>query len=366
VEQFFAEAEQLGLDAVAVTHAEKFTECLWHLEKIKSEGHYPDFTEQDLQIRIDPKAVLPSAKTIISTAIAYKTELPKLSPQSGLLSRYAWGIDYHRVLTHKLETLAEWMQKNLGVKNYAVCVDTKPTLDRAIFLRAGLGWRGKNCCVFHPQFGSWIFLGSILVDVELPQINPHPFSSASPCDKCDLCIQACPTGALFAPYRINPYICISYLTQMKGFIPVELRAKIGVKLWGCDNCQQVCPINKQAPSCSHLEFAPKDEQSIPVIPLLNISNREFKHRFGDTPMGWRGRSVIQRNAAIVCGNLQLGEAVSELKTSLEDPKRVVRGTAAWALGKIGTKKAREILADHKTKETDLQVLAEIELALTSQ
>ncbi len=363
MDRLFAQAAKLGLDSVAVTHPGQFTEFLPKLEALKAKKLYPDFVEQDLNIRINPKAVLPSAKAIISAAVAYKTETPKLEPKSGLISRYAWGKDYHLVLTERLEALAQWIQANFGATEYAVCVDTKPTIDRAIFLRAGHGWLGKNCCVYLPKRGSWIFLGSILVDVELPATNPQPAPSTSPCENCDLCIKACPTGALFAPYQINPYICISYLTQMKGMIPLELREKIGVKLWGCDNCQQVCPENQRALLCSHEEFAPLEGPSIPVIPLLNITNREFKHRFGQTPMGWRGRGIIQRNAAIVCGNLKLTEAASELKIALEDPKPVVRGTAAWALGKIGTQKARQILADHKLKETDPIVAAEIEQAL---
>ncbi len=363
MDRLLAEGKRLGLDAIAITHPEPFTEQLPKLNKLKAEKLYPNFVEQDLDLRINPHALLPSTKSIVSVAISYKTEQPKVQPKSGLLSRYAWGKDYHRILPAKLETLAKWMQDQLGISDYLIAVDTKPTLDRAIFLRAGLGWLGKNCCVYLPNYGSWVFLGSILVDKELPLTN-NP-SLTSPCHDCNLCLQACPTQALFEPYQINPFICISYLTQMKGFVPLELRSKIGIKLWGCDNCQQVCPQNKKALVSSNPDFEPLEATSIPVIPLLNISKREFKQRFEQTALGWRGKGTIQRNAAIVCGNLQLSEAIPELAISLQDPKPVIRGTAAWALGKIGTKKARQILANSKQKETDPQALQEIEQALES-
>jgi len=361
VKELFAQAYSLGLDAVAVTHPAPFAESLPTLAKLQEQKLYPKFAEQDLQLRTHPQALLPSVKSIISTAIAYKSVPPRVEPQSGLLSRYAWGSDYHRVLTERLTALARWMQAHLSVNEYLICVDTKPTIDRAIFLRAGLGWLGKNCCVYLPDYGSWIFLGSILVDVELPATNPAPI--ASRCGDCELCVKACPTNALFAPGRINPNICISYLTQIQGFIPRHLREKIGIRLWGCDICQEVCPYNQQVKPSPHSCFMPQEGPSVPVIPLLNISSSDFRQRFERTPIGWRGKGILQRNAAVVCGNLRLEEAVPELARAIKDPKPAVRGTAAWALGKIGTKKARDTLAEALALEKDPQVLAEINEAL---
>ena len=361
VERLFAQAHSLGLDAVAVTHSAPFTESLPVLAKLQETRLYPDFAEPDLNLRTNPQALLPSVRSIVSAAVAYKSVSPRIEPKSGLLSRYAWGDDYHRVLAMRLTGLAGWMQAHLGVNEYLVCVDTKPTLDRAIFLRAGLGWLGKNCCVYLPEYGSWIFLGSILVDLELPVINDAPMEPR--CGDCNLCVKACPTNALFAPGRINPFICISYLTQMKGAIPRQLRGKMGIRLWGCDICQEVCPYNQQARTSAHPCFSPKEAASVPVIPLLNITNSEFKRRFGHTPMGWRNKGLLQRNAAIVCGNLHLTEAIPELAIALKDPKSVVRGAVAWALAKIGTKKARQILAAARTRETDPHVMAEIKQAL---
>lgn len=355
-------ASQIGLDALAITHPQPFIKSRTTLKQLQSEDLYPKFVETDLQLRIKPHNLLPSVKSIISVALAYKTVEPETPRGTGLLSCYAWGEDYHTVLTNKLQKLTDWMRENLGVSESLIAVDTKPTIDRAIALRAGLGWLGQNCNVFIPKFGSWVFLGSILVDIELT-----PTESAlkkPPCSQnCEICVKSCPTNALYAPYKINPHICISYLTQMKGFIPHSLRPKIGVKLWGCDTCQQVCPENNKVTASSHACFLPLEAPSIPVIPLLNITKKEFANRFSNTPMGWRGKGTIQRNAAIVCGNQKLSEAVDELKISMTDPKPVVRGTAAWALGKINTKKAREILVNARGREHDNQVLDEINLAL---
>lgn len=365
VEQLTLKAYELGIDALAVTHPHPFTESLTKLTELQENKLYPDFVETNLKLRTDPKLLLPNVKSIISTALAYKTVEPKLSPNSGVLSRYAWGQDYHVIFYQRLEALAKWMQQNLDVNEYLIAVDTKPTIDRAVALRAGLGWLGQNCCVYVPNYGSWVFLGSILVDVELPITNTIPLKPS--CDQnCSLCIKACPTNALYAPYKINPHICISYLTQMKGSIPRRLRPKIGAKLWGCDTCQQVCPENETALSGSHSHFLPLEAASIPVIPLLNITKKEFRRRFNHTALGWRGKGVLQRNAAIVCGNLKLTEAVNELAKSIEDPKAAVRTASAWALGQIDTKKARQILAKSLTVETDPDVIIEIKQALANQ
>lgn len=351
-------AKNIGLNALEITHARPFRESHTKLAELQKANLYPKFVEQDLNLRTDPSLLLPTVKSLISVAIAYHTVEPETSPLSGVLSRYAWGEDYHHILPQRLEKLALWLQAEFGVQEYKIAVDTSPLIDRAIALRAGLGWLGKNCCVFTPDFGSWVFLGTILVDQELPITNPAPLTPACT-EQCNICVQACPTNSLFAPYKINPDICISYLTQMKGIIPRELRTKIGIKLWGCDTCQQVCPENKKAISPNHEFFRPLEGTSIPVIPLLNISNREFKQRFGKTALGWRGRGTLQRNAAIVVGNLKATEAIDELAKSVLDPKPVVRATSVWALQKIGTKKALAVLDKVVQYEQDPDVIAEL-------
>lgn len=351
-------AQELGLDVIAVTHAEPFPEAYHQLTQLQESNLYPEFAEQDLELRINPKHLLPTVKSLISVALGYETVRPKIQPLSGTLARYAWGEDYHHVFPALLNQLALWLQEKFQVQEYKIAVDTSPLIDRAIALRAGLGWLGKNCCVFAPNLGSWIFLGTILIDQELPTTNPEPLQSKCPAD-CNRCIQACPTGALFAPYQINPQICISYLTQMKGIIPRHLRNKIGRNLWGCDICQQVCPENQKTISPNHDFFQPIEGTSILVIPLLNISNREFKKRFGKTALAWRGRGIIQRNAAIVAGNLKTTEAIDELAKSVLDPKPMVRATAVWALQEIGTAKAQAILDQVSKTEQDPTVLAEL-------
>lgn len=364
MDELSKKAREFGIDVIGITHSEPFMDSYDQLLKIKNEDLYPKFAETDLKLRTKPKMLMPGVKSIISAAIAYKTIDPDIKPHSGLLSRYAWGQDYHKILSKRLERFAMWMQKTWNVQSYLIAIDTKPTIDRAIFLRAGLGWVGKNCCVFSSQYGSWIFLGSIFTDVKLPSTNFPPQTQSCP-ENCNLCLKACPTNALFAPYQINPHICISYLTQMKGFIPRELRSKIGTNLWGCDICQQVCPANKKS-ACGHDCFLPLESSSVEVIPLLNITKKEFNRHFGSTPIGWAGKSVLQRNAAIVCGNLKLTDAVDELAISLSNPNAIVRAAAAWALGEINTKKARDVLTKSLARESDLNIISELEYALTNR
>lgn len=356
MESLKQKAKEIGFDAIAITHAQPFHKSYDQLQALQEANLYPKFVEEDLNLRTDPSLILPNVKSLVSVALGYETVQPQNSPLSGSISRYAWGEDYHHIFPQLLHKFAQWLQEAYQVNDFKIAVDTSPLIDRAIALRAGLGWLGKNCCVFAPDLGSWIFLGTILVDRELPITNHKPLPS--PCGDCNLCIQACPTGALFAPYQINPNICISYLTQMKGMIPHHLRAKIGTKLWACDTCQQVCPENKKTISPNHPFFQPILGTSIPVIPLLNISNREFRERFGKTALAWRGRGVLQRNAAIVVGNLRATEGIEELAKSLKDPKPMVRATAVWALQKIGNTKALQVLEKEILNEEDPIVLAE--------
>lgn len=360
---FVNRAKEIGIDALAITDAKPFIKEKAVLEQVLQAGLYPQFVETDLALRTDPKRLLPSVQSIISVAIAYKSVDPHISQGKGLLSRYAWGHDYHSLLYPRLETLAQWMVKEFGVKEYVVAVDTKPPIERAIALRSGLGWLGQNCAIFVPPYGSWVFLGELLVDIPLPFTTQQPLKPNCS-EKCGRCVRACPTNALFAPYQINPHSCISYLTQMKGIIPREMRAKIGAKLWGCDTCQQVCPTNQKALPSQHQEFYPLDGTAIPLIPLLSISKKEFHQRFGHTALAWRGHGILQRNAAIILGNLRYTEAIPALGDALQDPKPFLRASVAWALGEMHTASARNLLHNAQHKETNAIVLEEIELALS--
>lgn len=186
-----------------------------------------------------------------------------------------------------------------------------------------------------PPFGSWVFLGEILVDVALPYTKKTNQDNWDCPVGCDACLQACPTNALFAPGKIKPQRCLSYLTQKSGSIPMEYRAKLGTTLWGCDLCQQACPRNQTALKSSNNDFAPLIGPHVPLIPLLAMNKQEFEDTFGKTSMAWRGKNTIQRNACIVLGNQGNLEAIEPLKKiAHKHPSPIVREAAQWALTKI--------------------------------
>ncbi|HAN93995.1 MAG TPA: tRNA epoxyqueuosine(34) reductase QueG [Firmicutes bacterium] len=328
---------QAGFDAFAVMPARPSKRLLPLLRQAQEEGRYPDFVDQDVEKRLDPRKLQPSAKTVIALAVSYNTGQPgPVPPLHGTISRYAWGLDYHRVLGRRLDQLISCLQERLGARECTKAVDTSFLVDRALAVEAGLGYAGGNCAVYVPPYGSWVFLGEVLVDVELPATSPKGQGSWSCPVDCGRCIKACPTGALLAPGKINPHICLSYLTQMSGPIPLEFRSKLGSRLWGCDTCQQVCPVNREAPVTRHREFAPLVGPHVPLLPLLSLSNREFQEQFGQTSVAWRGKNILQRNACLILGNQGARAALPILKkTAQGHPSPLVREAAEWAVAKLG-------------------------------
>jgi epoxyqueuosine reductase len=234
-------------------------------------------------------------------------------------------------------------------------------LDRAWAERAGLGWIGKNTNVILMPRGSWFFLGEILTDSELPPDPP----AGNHCGRCTRCIPACPTGAITAPYRLDARRCISYLTiEHRGPIPPALRPLIGTRIFGCDDCQEVCPWNRFATPTANPDFAERPEQQTPaLIPLLSMDEREFRSRFEGTAVLRAKRAGFLRNVAVALGNLRDPRAVPALCRALgEDPDPVVRGHAAWALGRIGGEAARAALDTAAAGEPDPEARGEIEAA----
>ncbi|MCL4442346.1 MAG: tRNA epoxyqueuosine(34) reductase QueG [Firmicutes bacterium] len=354
------EARNLGIDLIGFSRARTLAEVRSYLERRAAEGRTTGLECLDIELRVDPERILPGARTIITAGISYWQEEPQGDGLArGSLSRSAWGKDYHRILGNKLERLAGFTRDESGaaVKWF---VDTGPPVDRALAVEAGLGWSGKNCALINPEFGSWVFLGQIYTELEL-----EPDSGLAPdCGECDLCLKACPTGALREAHIIDPYRCISYLTQMKGFVPLQYRPLMETKIYGCDTCQAVCPAN-QAPRPGAPEFAPELETVRPRLQeLLHLSNREFKARFGESAAGWRGRTVLQRNALIALGNLKMPGAVADISVCLRDDRAVIRGHAAWALGEIGDRSALRQLEEALRREQDPKAARELAGAIS--
>ena len=243
--------------------------------------------------------------------------------------------------------------------------DTGPMLDRSWAERAGVGWIGKNTNVIVQGQGSWFFLGEILTDFALDPDLP----ARDHCGTCARCIAACPTGAIVGPYQLDARRCISYLTiENRGAIPLELRPSIGTRIFGCDDCQEVCPWNRFAVPTSDPDFAERlDQQTPELIPLLTIDEGSFQARFRGTAILRAKRSGFVRNVAVALGNLRDRRSVAPLSRALtRDPDPLVRGHAAWALGRIGGSASRVALEEAASRETSQEVLVEIRAALESR
>lgn len=326
---------EAGFGAFAIMPVAPLTRMLPILEKALYEDRYPDFVDRDISKRIDPNSLQPSAQSIISLSMPYYTGDPgPRPPLHGTVSRASWGRDYHHVLAKGMETIIAYLKEHFGAKECTKAVDTSFLIDRGLAIEAGMGYPASNCSVYVPPFGSWVFLGEILVDVELPSTKKEQDNWSCP-TSCEACVRACPTGALFAPGLIKPDRCISYLTQMSGSIPLELRGNIGSKLWGCDICQQACPENRKVEPSSNKEFQPLYGAHIPLLPLLDFSKKKFQAMFGPTSMAWRGKNTIQRNACIALGNEGNPGALPKLEeVACKHPSSLVREAAQWAIDKI--------------------------------
>jgi epoxyqueuosine reductase len=309
-----------------------------------------------------PEQALAGARSVICIAVPYATPEPARPPMHGRVSNYAWSEDYHRRLRALLADVAETIDRAAGGAVTAVACDTKPIAERAFAARAGLGWIGKHTSLISPGLGSFVFLGEIITTLELEPDLPLRKS----CGTCERCVQACPTDALRGDYTIDATRCIADLTQRTDPIPREMRALLGDWLWGCDICQIVCPPTQKAGKQASAAFAPLDAQSgAPALTeLLQLRSGEFKRRYARTAMGWRGAAVLRRNAAIALGNALDRAAIPALHRALaRDGHPMVRGAAAWALGRIGAPNALRSLREQAHTETDPTVQEEIAFAL---
>ena len=320
---------------------------------------------RDPDRRADPRLVLRGARTVISVSLSYyRGECPAEGNGAprGRIARYAWGRDYHKRIRRRLRLLARAIRERCPGATWLAYVDTGPVLDRAWAERAGLGWIGKNTNVIAPVRGSYSFLGEILTDLALEPDAP----ARNHCGTCARCIAACPTGAIVGPYQLDARRCISYLTiEHRGAIPVELRPAIGSRIFGCDDCQEVCPWNRFAVPTQDPEFADRPEQKTPeLIPLLTLDEEAFRTRYQGTAILRAKRAGFARNVAVALGNSGDRAAIGPLAQALEkDPDATVRGHAAWALGRIGGARAAKALAEASLREQDEGTHSEIHAAL---
>ncbi|MCL6480369.1 MAG: tRNA epoxyqueuosine(34) reductase QueG [Firmicutes bacterium] len=315
-------ARTLGFDLCGVSSVEAYRAEASHLEQWLARGFAGQMRYLQDPRRRDPELVLPGARSIVVCALNYNTDLPystEVLPDDevprGWISRYAWGADYHHVLGQRLEALLEAMRAHLPVPFAARWyVDTGPVVERIAARCAGLGWLAKNTCLIHEGLGSWLFLGVILTTLELASTQPAEGPPPDQCGQCTLCIEACPTAALVAPYLLDPRRCISYLTiELRGEIPEEFRAAVGRHIFGCDLCQDVCPWNRKAPVTPLAEWAPRElsvadgaEPRSLFSPeldwLLGLTEAEFRALFRRSAIRrarWQG---LLRNVCVALGN----------------------------------------------------------------
>ena len=367
-------ALELGFDLVRVTSAQEFA---WDrevtLERLKDglmDG-LPWFNEARVRRGADPESLLPGARSIICLGLNYhQPSTQELEPgvPVGKVAQYARGKDYHRVMKRRMRQYVVELSGRLGINIAARWyVDDGPMLDRAAAQRSGLGWFGKNTNILTSSLGSWVFLGQVITDLEL---DPDP-PLRKTCGSCVSCIDACPTGAIVAPYVIDNSRCISHLTiENRGPIPRELRPQMLDWVFGCDICQDVCPVNRKGVPTNEPAFRAKEPAfrehahgSLELVELLEMSEEEFRERFRGSPILRAKRTGLQRNACVALGNHQDPATVPALSRALRQGASLVRGHAAWALGRIGTAEARTALEYAGQLEPDAEVLEEIAAAL---
>ncbi|EHJ09085.1 tRNA epoxyqueuosine(34) reductase QueG [Staphylococcus simiae] len=347
-------AHSIGIDSIGFTTADPFDELKQKLEDYHSKGYASGFEESDIALRTEPKLSLPTARSIIAIAVGYPNKL-KGAPRSvrgdrrGLFARASWGQDYHTIMRTRLDKLSEFIKAKVENVEILSMVDTGVLSDRAVAERAGLGFAGRNGFIINKDLGTWTYLGEMLVSIPFEPDDPILDS----CGDCTICVDRCPTGALVGNGQLNSQKCISFLTQTKGYMPDQYRYKIGNRLYGCDTCQQVCPKNRGI-NTQHDDIVLEPEILKPrLIPLLQMSNKEFKANYGHLAGAWRGKKPIQRNAILALAHFNEEAAVPELKeVAMNDARPMIRATAYWAIGQILGEDARPFINEHYNSEDE--------------
>jgi epoxyqueuosine reductase len=335
-------AREVGFDLAGVARADAPPPTLAAFARWVAAGHAGEMAYLTSQVaaRSDLRAAFPWARSVLCVGLQYDTPAPysvEAPDERGWIARYAWGDDYHDVMKAMLERLAARLEPETGAFRWRAYVDTGPIVERAYAAAAGLGAWGKNTCLLHPEHGSWFFLGELVTDLDLPADAPRP----DLCGSCTACLEACPTGALPAPYLLDATRCISYLTiELKGSVPDDLRPALGRHVFGCDLCQDVCPWNRRRRHHGRREFEARPGLAAPDLDeLARLTPEAFRERFRRNPVKRAKRRGLLRNVAVALGNSRDSARRPLLEHLATDEDEVVREHALWGLRTLDSARA---------------------------
>ena len=357
-----AEAAALGFDLCRFTDIDERWPAAGRLVEFVDAGRHGEmgWMAETVERRKHARAMWSDARSAIMLGVNYGPDRDPLEildrPDRGAISVYAQGDDYHEVIKARLKALARWLIAKFGGE-LKVFVDTAPLLEKPLAERAGLGWQGKHTNLVSREYGSWLFLGSILTTLELAS---DPRETAG-CGSCQACLDACPTNAFPAPYQLDARRCISYLTiELKGPIPREFRPMLGNRIYGCDDCLAVCPWNKFAQAGREQKLAARTALTAPgLADLARLDDPAFRALFSKSPVKRIGRDRFIRNVLYAIGNSGDPGLAIEAELLLDDPAPTVRGAAVWALQRLRDPEAFATLSSAYCRgETDPDVLAE--------
>jgi len=348
---------------VPATHTSAF-------EQWVQAGMYGDMAwmaeETRMRRRMHPETMLEGVRSVITVGMrhsppAYTLAESEKAKDRGAIAAFAHGDDYHDVMKKRLKVFARDLDTLLGKHGQRVYVDTAPVLEHALAESSGLGWQGKHSLTINKDLGSWFMLGEIFTTAELMPDKP----ASNHCGTCIACMSICPTGAIVAPYIVDARSCISYLTiEYKGFIPLELRPLLGNRIFGCDDCQQICPWNSHAHAPEADLLHPRDDNALPELSgLFALDEDGFRMRFRKSPLKRTGRTGLLRNIAIAMGNSGDSGYAKELTGALADPEPLIRGHAAWALARLGITSALAVLYTGLEQERHEEAKQEIALSI---
>lgn len=324
-----------------------------------------EYLARRVEARLDPRRILATgARSVLCVALDYHPLDGEPEVEGDLwrrVARYARGEDYHDVMGRRLERLEARVAAafpGIGTRRY---VDTGPVLERELAAKAGLGAVGKNTNLLHPEHGSWFLLGELFLTLDVAPAAPV----TDLCGTCTRCLDACPTDALVEPYRLDARRCISYWTiEHRGPIPATIRPQLEDWVFGCDVCQEVCPVNESAPPARHPELGlPSERAALDLAGLLSLGRDDYVRVFRGSPMKRAKLEGLRRNAAVAMGNRGDERYLEPLRRGLEDADSVVRSHSAWALGRLGGAVARRALESALAAEEDPEVRAELRHAL---